>query len=133
MPAWANGSQREGVPRDAGEKPIWRIFSVGVEERYRWKDSVKNADEITLFVADGVANGLRRGTKFSGKVYDPRWLAPVSRAVPALADWEPYLRNVAPVAKWGWCTLGRADVALLWPRARDAAAGGAHRGHVTTR
>ena len=42
-----------------GRKPIVGIFSVGLEEPYRWKDSVQSAAEIRLWAADGVANGLR--------------------------------------------------------------------------
>ena len=54
-----------------GRKPIVGIFSVGVEEPYRWKDSVQSEAEIRLWVADGVANGLRPWfTKFSGVLHD---------------------------------------------------------------
>src|SRR5690606_33372472 len=83
-----------------GRKPIGGIFSVGVEERYRWKDSVQHPDEIRLFVADGVANGLRPWfTKFSGMIYDPRWLQPVIDLYTRYAQWEPYLRNERPLAR----------------------------------
>src|SRR5919206_458669 len=79
MPAWANGRNGKEFRATLGRKPIGGIFSVGVEERYRWKDSVQNPAEIELFVADGVANGLRPWfTKFSGMIYDPRWLEPVA-------------------------------------------------------
>ena len=44
---------------------------MGVEEAYRWKDSVQSAAEIRLWVADGVANGLRPWfTKFAGALHD---------------------------------------------------------------
>ena len=50
-----------------GRKPIGGIFSVGLEEPYRWKDSVQSGAEIRLWVLDGIANGLRPWfTKFSG-------------------------------------------------------------------
>jgi hypothetical protein len=76
------------------------IFSVGVEEPYRWKDSVQSPEEIRLWVADGIANGLRPWfTKFSGTLYDRRWLKPVED----LYDWhyrnERYLRNERPLAR----------------------------------
>ena len=75
---------------------------MGVEERYRWKDSVQSPAEIRLFVADGVANGLRPWlTKFCGMVYDPRWLQPVAEMYRLYHAWEPYLRNEAPVARVG--------------------------------
>ena len=33
------------------------IVGVGVEEPYRWKDSVQSAPEIRMWVLDGIANG----------------------------------------------------------------------------
>ena len=83
-----------------GRRPIGGIFSVGVEERYRWKDSVQSEPEIQLWVAEGTANGMRPWvTKFSGVLYDRRWLPVVER----IYDWhfrhERYLRNEAPIAR----------------------------------
>ena len=102
MPAWANGRNGKEFRATLGRKPIGGIFSVGVEERYRWKDSVQSPAEIRLFVADGVANGLRPWwTKFCGMVYDPRWLEPVAEMYRLYHAWEPYLRNEAPVARVG--------------------------------
>ena len=70
------------------------IFSVGLEEPYRWKDSVQSEPEVQLWVADATANGMRPWvTKFSGVLYDRRWLPVVER----IYDWhyrhERYLRN----------------------------------------
>ena len=63
-----------------GRRPIGGIFSVGLEEPYRWKDSVQSEPEIRLWVAEGTANGMRPWvTKFSGVLYDRRWL-PIGRA-----------------------------------------------------
>ena len=54
-----------------GMKPLGGIFSVGVEEQYRWKDSVQSEAEIRVWVAEGTANGMRPWfTKFSGVLYD---------------------------------------------------------------
>ena len=75
---WANGKNGKEFRATMGRKPIVGIFSVGVEEPYRWKDSVQSEAEIRLWVADGVANGLRPWfTKFSGVLHDERWLKPV--------------------------------------------------------
>ena len=102
MPAWSNGRNGKEYRATLGRKPIGGIFSVGVEERYRWKDSVQSPAEIRLFVADGVANGLRPWfTKFGGMIYDPRWLEPVAEMYRLYHAWEPYLRNVAPLARVG--------------------------------
>jgi hypothetical protein len=85
-----------------GRKPIVGIFSVGIEEPYRWKDSVQNEAEIRIWVADGVANGLRPWfTKFGGVLHDERWLKPVEAIYRRLADWEPYLRNEQSLARVG--------------------------------
>lgn len=100
--AWSNGKNGKEYRATMGRKPIGGIFSMGVEEPYRWKDSVQNSAEIRVFVADGVANGLRPWfTKFCGMIYDPRWLDTVSQLYNMYADWEPYLRNEAPVAQVG--------------------------------
>jgi len=99
-PVWSNGKNGKEYRATMGRKPIGGIFSMGVEERYRWKDSIQSADEIRMWVADGVANGLRPWfTKFCGMIYDPRWLKPVEELYTRYYQWEPYLRNEAPVAR----------------------------------
>jgi hypothetical protein len=98
--AWVNGKNGKEYRATLGRKAIGGIFSMGVEEPYRWKDSVQNPAEIIQFVSDGVANGLRPWfTKFCGMIYDPRWLKPVEDLYNKYANWEPYLRNEAPVAR----------------------------------
>ncbi|MBK5297785.1 MAG: hypothetical protein JJE40_11555 [Vicinamibacteria bacterium] len=99
-PPWANGHRAKEYRSVMGRRPIGGIFSVGVEERYRWKDSVQSDPEIRLWVAEGTANGMRPWvTKFSGVLYDRRWLPVVER----IYDWhfrhERYLRNEAPIAR----------------------------------
>lgn len=99
---WANGQNGKEYRATMGRKPIVGIFSVGVEEPYRWKDSVQNEAEIRLWVAGGVANGLRPWfTKFSGVLHDERWLKPVEKLYERYAAWEPYLRNEYPLARVG--------------------------------
>lgn len=99
-PAWVNGKNGKEYRAALGRKPIGGIFSMGVEEPYRWKDSVQSPAEVIQYVSDGVANGLRPWfTKFCGIVHDPRWLNPVAELYQKYARWEPYLRNEAPVAR----------------------------------
>ena len=99
---WANGKNGKEFRATMGAKPIVGIFSVGLEEPYRWKDSVQSGPEIQLWVADGVANGLRPWfTKFSGTLRDERWLRPVEETYRRYAGWEKYLRNVKPIARVG--------------------------------
>jgi hypothetical protein len=85
-----------------GAKPIVGIFSIGLEEPYRWKDSVQSEAEIRIWVADGIANGLRPWfTKFSGTLRDERWLKVVEAIYTRHHRWEQYLRNLAPLARVG--------------------------------
>lgn len=101
-PLWANGKNAKEYRATMGKKPIVGIFSVGVEEPYRWKDSVQAPAEIRLWVAEGVANGMRPWfTKFSGVLYDQRWLKPVEEIYQRYSRWEKYLRNESPLARVG--------------------------------
>lgn len=100
MPPWTNGKNGKEYAATMGRKAIGGIFSVGVEEPYRWKDSVQSADEIRLWVVDGIAHNLRPWfTKFNGKVIDKRWL----KVVEDLYGWhfrnEKYLRNEKSLAR----------------------------------
>ena len=97
---WANGKNAKEFRAVMGRKPIVGIFSVGLEEPYRWKDSVQSDAEIRIWVADGVANGLRPWfTKFSGVLHDERWLRVVEHLYRRHADWGKYLRNEASLAR----------------------------------
>ena len=102
MAPWAIGMNAKEYRAALGMKPIVGIFSVGVEEPYRWKDSVQNGAEIQLWVADLVANGMRPWfTKFGGVLHDERWLKPVEDIYRRLAGWENHLRNEHPLARVG--------------------------------
>jgi hypothetical protein len=100
--AWANGKNGKEYRSTMGRKPIGAIFSVGVEEQYRWKDSVQNGAEIRLWALDGIANGLRPWfTKFGGTPNDRRWLPVVEELYTWLYRNERYLRNEEPLARVG--------------------------------
>ena len=99
-PPWNNGRRAKELRSVMGRRPIGGIFSVGLEEPYRWKDSVQSEPEVRLWVAEGTANGMRPWvTKFSGVLYDRRWLQPVERIYQWHFDHERYLRNEAPLAR----------------------------------
>ena len=99
-PPWANGKSGKEFRAALGRKPVVGCFSIGLEEAYRWKDSVQSPDEIRLWVADGIANGMRPWfTKFGGTINDPRWLKPVRDIYTWCRDAEPYLRNECPLAR----------------------------------
>jgi Hypothetical glycosyl hydrolase 6/Beta-galactosidase trimerisation domain len=99
---WSNGKNGKEFRATMGAKPIVGIFSIGLEEPYRWKDSVQSEAEIRIWVADGIANGLRPWfTKFSGTLRDERWLKVVEEIYVRHHRWEKYLRNLAPLARVG--------------------------------
>lgn len=99
-PPWSNGHRAKELRSVMGRRPIGGIFSVGLEEPYRWKDSVQSEPEIRLWVAEGTANGMRPWvTKFSGVLYDRRWLPAVDRIYQWHARHERYLRNERPLAR----------------------------------
>jgi Hypothetical glycosyl hydrolase 6 len=99
-PPWGNGHRAKEYRSVMGARPVGGIFSVGLEEPYRWKDSVQSEPEIRVWVAEGTANGMRPWfTKFSGVLYDRRWLPIVERIYAWHHRHERYLRNVAPLAR----------------------------------
>ena len=99
---WSNGKVAKELRASIGMKPLGGIFSVGVEEQYRWKDSVQTEAEIRVWVAEGTANGMRPWfTKFSGVFYDKRWLDIVDKIYQVHYRNESYLRNIAPMARVG--------------------------------
>jgi hypothetical protein len=100
MPPWMNGKNGKEYRATFGRKPIGGIFSVGLEEPYRWKDSVQSGDEIRLWVADGIAQGLRPWfIKFNAKPIDRRWLPVVEQIYNWHFRHEKYLRNERPLAR----------------------------------
>ncbi|MBK9389616.1 MAG: beta-galactosidase trimerization domain-containing protein [Bacteroidetes bacterium] len=99
---WSNGKVAKELRASIGMKPLGGIFSVGVEEQYRWKDSVQSEAEIRVWVAEGTANGMRPWfTKFSGVLYDKRWLDTVDKIYQGHFKNEKYLRNTEPMARVG--------------------------------
>ena len=102
MPPWANGKNGKEYRATMGRKAIVGIFSMGLEDKYRWKDSVQSDDEIRLWVADGIAHDLRPWfTKFDCKVIDSRWMPVVEEIYKWHAANETYLRNERPLARVG--------------------------------
>jgi hypothetical protein len=100
MPPWEAGKNAKEFRAAFGRKPIGGIFSVGLEERYRWKDSVQNAPELQVWVAGVIANGMRPWfTKFAGQIWDDRWLPVVEEIYTWYARNERYWRDRMPLAR----------------------------------
>jgi hypothetical protein len=98
-PPWMMGKTAKEYRATMGRKPVAGLFGVGLEEPYRWKDSVQSDAEIRIWALEGIANGMRPWfSKFSGTLHDPRWL----KGVEDLYDWaaknENYLRHETPIA-----------------------------------
>jgi hypothetical protein len=101
-PSWTAGRHGKEFAAVMGAKPVGGIFSMGIEEVPRWKDSVQTAEEIGSWVGSATANGLRPWfTKFGGALVDRRWLPVVRDIYHWHADNERYLRNTAPIADVG--------------------------------
>ncbi len=100
VPIWANGKNAKEYRAVLKGKPVGGIFAVGVTHSNRWMASVQNEAELRLWVADGIANGLRPWfTKFGAVNYDPRWLKSVERIYLEHHAMGKYLRNVASNAR----------------------------------
>ena len=127
MPPWANGKRGKEFRATMGRKPIVGIFSVGLEEAYRWKDSVQSPAEIRLWALDGIANGLRPWfTKFAGSVNDPRWLKPVEEIYAWCAANERYLRQERSLARVGLVYSQQSAWFVRGERGEDATNGWYH-------
>lgn len=101
-PIWASGRNAKEYRAVMGTKPIAHMFNVGLESGYRWKDSVENDDEIRMWVADSIANGMRPWViKFSGYLHDTRWLPVVESIFKWHAEVERYMRNTESLARVG--------------------------------
>lgn len=102
IPPWSNAKGAKELRAGLGMKPLVGIFSVGIEEQYRWKDSVQNDAEIRIWVAEGVANGMKPCfVKFGGMIDDKRWMSAVEKMYQGYYRSERYLRNTAPMARIG--------------------------------
>lgn len=101
-PAFTSGRHAKEFRAVMGQKPVGGIFSMGIEEAHRWKDSVQVGEEIRMWVASATANGVRAWfTKFAGTVHDTRWLDVVKDIYVWHAENEEYLRNTVSIADVG--------------------------------
>ena len=102
IPPWTNAKSAKELRASLGMKPLIGIFSVGLEEEFRWKDSVQTDAELRIWVAEGVANGMKPCfVKFGGNIFDKRWMDAVANMYQNYYKSERYLRNVASMARIG--------------------------------
>ena len=74
-PPWLIGKSGKEYRATMGNKAVIGLFGIGLEEQYRWKDSVTSNPEIRIWALEALANGMRAWyTKFSATLHDVRWL-----------------------------------------------------------
>jgi hypothetical protein len=99
---WENARGAKELRASLGLKPLIGIFSVGLEEEFRWKDSVQTDAELRIWVAEGVANGMKPCfVKFGANVLDKRWMNAVAEMYQNYYKSERYLRNMASMSRIG--------------------------------
>ena len=102
MAPWMAGKSAKEFRATMGAKAVPAITSVGLEDKYRWKDSVQGGDEIRLWMADGMAQGFRPAfTKFNARPFDRRWFPVVEEIFAWHYANAEYFRNVRSLARVG--------------------------------
>jgi hypothetical protein len=102
MAPWVAGKSAKAFRSTMGRKAIAGITSVGLEDKYRWKDSVQSSAELRLWIADGIAQGFRPTfTKFNAKLFDKRWLPVIEEIYMWHYANESYFRNEMSFARVG--------------------------------
>lgn len=97
---WSAGRNGKRLRASFPDRPVVLITSIGLEEEYRWKDSVNTPEEMQLWINDGTVHGLHAWfTKFNGVVPDERWVDPVSEAFGVQAVVEAALARTVPSAE----------------------------------
>jgi hypothetical protein len=99
---WLIGKTAKEFRATMGNKPVIGLFGVGLEEPYRWKDSVTSSAEIRIWVLDAIANGMRPWcSKFSATLHDERWLQGVEEIYQWTEINRNYLTHQQPLARVG--------------------------------
>jgi hypothetical protein len=99
---WLVGKSAKEYRATMGDKAVIGLFGIGLEEQYRWKDSVTSNAEIRIWALDAVANGMRPWfTKFSGTLHDQRWLREIEQIYVWTEKNQHYLADRRPLARVG--------------------------------
>jgi hypothetical protein len=97
---WLVGKSAKEYRATMGGKPVIGLFGIGLEEPYRWKDSVTSNAEIRIWALDAIANDMRPWfTKFSGTLHDQRWLAEIENIYQWTEKNQTYLAGRRPMAR----------------------------------
>jgi hypothetical protein len=99
-PVWMMGKYAKQVRAYMQNLPVCGLFNVGVEDTNRWKDSVQRGPELEAWAHAGIAQGFRPWyCKFNARVFDPRWVAPVTKIFQWHHANDKYMRNTANLAR----------------------------------
>ncbi len=99
-PPWIVGKTAKEYRATLGSKPNVSLFGVGLEEPYRWKDSVQEPAEIRIWVLEEIAHGTRPWwSKFVATLNDRRWLPVVTDVYRWAAENQRYLDYDQPIAR----------------------------------
>jgi len=99
-PVWMMGKYAKQVRAYMQNLPVCGLFNVGIEDENRWKDSVQRAPELAAWIHSGVAQGFRPWyCKFNARIFDARWVAPVTKAFQWHYANDKYMRNTANLAR----------------------------------
>jgi hypothetical protein len=97
---WLVGKSGKEYRATMGDKPVIGLFGIGLEEAYRWKDSVTSNAEIRIWALDAIANGMRPWfTKFSATLHDQRWLGEIENIYVWTEKNQRYLAQRRPLAR----------------------------------
>jgi Hypothetical glycosyl hydrolase 6/Beta-galactosidase trimerisation domain len=97
---WLVGKSMKEYRATMGDKAVIGLFGIGLEEQYRWKDSVTGNAEIRIWALDAIANGARPWfTKFSGTLHDQRWLKEIEDIYVWTEKNQRYLAERRPLAR----------------------------------
>jgi hypothetical protein len=97
---WLVGKSAKEYRATMGDKPVIGLFGIGLEEQYRWKDSVTSNAEIRVWALDAIANGMRPWfTKFSATLHDERWLNAIDDIYVWTEKNQQYLAGRQPLAR----------------------------------
>ena len=99
---WLVGKSAKEYRATMGDKPVIGLFGIGLEEQYRWKDSITSNAEIRIWALDAIANGMRPWfTKFSAALHDERWLKSIEDIYVWTEKNQHYLTDRRPLARVG--------------------------------
>ncbi len=99
-PVWMMGKYAKQTRAYMRNLPVCGLFNVGVEDENRWKDSVQVGPELEAWAHAGIAQGFRPWyCKFNARLFDARWVKPVTKIFAWHYANDKYMRNTANLAR----------------------------------